>query len=1362
MITKIKKLSAAFAGLLLASGAFGQTTYIFTNQTPSHPAVGDMGISTNWDPNGLPNPGSTDVAEFNGVTTGPLAVTLNGNLGGNSGNPGIQFYMAAGQTSSLQIGPPAGVNAGTPRANGLQIDSGAGQFTFGDDTVNSLEIVWGSAFTHLMENDSSYPAIIKPNLKWRNGGGGTHIWNYAGAGDWYVYNYMHCDNSGNGSGVDKSGTGTMYWFGTNVPNAQVAVTVGAGLNLMGGTLVLESPDLLVGCPLQLDTAGAGGTLLIYNATNGSGAFSGTISGTGPLEVSTGNLTVSGFNTYTGSNYLKGGELVLSRAENPGVNGPLGVGGIISFAGGILGYSSANTYDYSSRFDATPGQKYQIDVPSGLSVSLANGLTSSGGTLAKLGGGTLVLGGVNTYSGATTVTAGTLLIQGPVGNGSISVADGQTLAVTETGTAIAPTALSLGTTGGANLEFFNVTNGVAAPIAVSGAVTTAGPITVTIGSGVFGTIGATYPLLSWGSGAPPAFNNPPSVSGAAGTLSVVGNTLVLTITATPYVWSGGTSGSWDSTTSGNWKQSGSPVVWHNGVLTLFDDTAVGNTNVTVSGDLSPLSVTFDADATPYTVTSSPGNLIDGVGSLTMSGNSTLTLAGGVNAYSGPTTVSGGTLIVSTLANGGTPSDIGASSSAATNLVLNGGTLQYIGGGATVDRQVTVGTAGGTLDASGSGTLTFSANKSLNLVGNGVHAVNLIGTSAGVLTANITDTSSGSTLLTKNGAGTWTLLGTNTYTGSTTLHNGGTLQIGNGGGSGTIGSGPVNLLNNSQLRFDSAGTVLVSGPISGNGSITNDGTGTTILAANNTYTGDTVINSGTLQIGNGGATGSFGGNGSITNNGKLVFNSTGNLQYTGNGIHGTGNVEIKAGVVKPLGINDYTGWTLIDSGAIFTPTDNNQGNPGILSTSVVTNNGTLRLEGYTTRTPMYANIVGTGKLQIGTTGGAFDNGDQVLGGTNTYTGGTFIGGAHLILGDGATPGAGSIVGNVTFVNNFEDANDGLKRLIFDRPDDFTFAGNIITNFTSPQNYKGTVTQNGSGRVTLTGTNTYADGTIINSGTVEVGNGGLSGSIGSGPVTDNSALIWNQSSTTTFPGSITGTGTFVKTGAGSLTLANTNLSFGGQTTISNGTLIVTGQVVPGQVQLGTYDLYLEGGTYIAGGIGTLVTNVLASNLYIDAGTLVATVNKSLPGTNTLFLITNVVNQSAGVAAATGGTMKVINSGPALQPGDKFYLFSQPVSGGATMNLQTPGFTAANNLAVDGSIAVTSVLPNPTLSVTISQGTNLTLQWPSGWTGGVHLQVQTNTLATGLSTNWYTIPGTDAGNSYLATVVRTNPTVYYRLITP
>ena len=104
---------------------------------------------------------------------------------------------------------------------------------------------------------------------------------------------------------------------------------------------------------------------------------------------------------------------------------------------------------------------------------------------------------------------------------------------------------------------------------------------------------------------------------------------------------------------------------------------------------------------YAITSSAGNTISGGGSLTKNGNGTLTLPGGANNYTGVTTIGGGVLAASVLANGGAASDIGAASSAATNILLNGGTLQYTGPGVSIDRLFAVGPGGGTIDNEGAG-------------------------------------------------------------------------------------------------------------------------------------------------------------------------------------------------------------------------------------------------------------------------------------------------------------------------------------------------------------------------------------------------------------------------------------------------------------------------------------------------------------------------------------------------------------------------------------------------------------------------------------------------------------------------------------
>ena len=101
-------------------------------------------------------------------------------------------------------------------------------------------------------------------------------------------------------------------------------------------------------------------------------------------------------------------------------------------------------------------------------------------------------------------------------------------------------------------------------------------------------------------------------------------------------------------------------------------------MTLNAAVSPASTTVNNNTKTYIITSSGANLIAGTGGLTKNGNNALTMSGGVNTYSGATTINGGMLNVGTLANGGSASDIGVGQQRRGNLVLNGGTLQYTGG------------------------------------------------------------------------------------------------------------------------------------------------------------------------------------------------------------------------------------------------------------------------------------------------------------------------------------------------------------------------------------------------------------------------------------------------------------------------------------------------------------------------------------------------------------------------------------------------------------------------------------------------------------------------------------------------------------
>ena len=100
--------------------------------------------------------------------------------------------------------------------------------------------------------------------------------------------------------------------------------------------------------------------------------------------------------------------------------------------------------------------------------------------------------------------------------------------------------------------------------------------------------------------------------------------------------------------------------------------------------------------------------------------------------------------------------------------------------------------------------------------------------------------------KIGSGELTLAGLNSYAGSTTI-TAGTLQIGNGGSSGSPGSGPIT--NNAALLFNrNDNGLVIANSISGSGSLTQIGAGTVTLSGSNPYTGGTFLTAGTLALGN----------------------------------------------------------------------------------------------------------------------------------------------------------------------------------------------------------------------------------------------------------------------------------------------------------------------------------------------------------------------------------------------------------------------------------------------------------------------------------------------------------------------------------
>ena len=200
------------------------------------------------------------------------------------------------------------------------------------------------------------------------------------------------------------------------------------------------------------------------------------------------------------------------------------------------------------------------------------------------------------------------------------------------------------------------------------------------------------------------------------------------------------------------------------------------------------------------------------------------------------------------------NLGAASS---GLDFQGGTLRVTGTAMQgTPRMITWGAAGGGFDIADAGN-TFSVSQTL----------------------------SGSGGLTKLGAGTLALLSNNDYTGVTRVASG-TLQLGDGGSYGSI-AGDAIVQAGATLAFNRSGSLTYGGTLSGAGELRKQGLGTLILTGNNTLTGVTRIDRGTLQIGNRGNTGSL--TGDIVNNGELLFRRSDNWTYAGS-LSGSGATKV----------------------------------------------------------------------------------------------------------------------------------------------------------------------------------------------------------------------------------------------------------------------------------------------------------------------------------------------------------------------------------------------------------------------------------------------------------------------------------------
>lgn len=300
-----------------------------------------------------------------------------------------------------------------------------------------------------------------------------------------------------------------------------------------------------------------------------------------------------------------------------------------------------------------------------------------------------------------------------------------------------------------------------------------------------------------------------------------------------------------------------------------------------------------------------------------------------------------------------------------------------------------------------------------------------------------------------------------------------------------------------------------------------------------------------------------------------------------------------------------------------------------------------------------------------------------------------------------------------------------------------------------------------VTLAANNTYTGTTTVGaSSLVTVGSGGSSGTLGTGNTADNGTLTFNRAGSYSYAGVISGSGQVTKTGSGTVTLTGAN-SYTSNTTVSAGTLLInnssrsgtgTGSVavnsgatlggsgfISGAVTIGSGATLAPGPT--ASSVGTLT---ISNNLTI-AGSVAVAVNKSLSPSSGEVVVTGTLANSGS------GTLVVTNLGPALAVGDRFQIFSEPLTGNAIAVLGGKVIWN-NNLAMDGSISVAR-FPIPVITTFSLSGGNLVFAGTNGYpSDGFKVLTSTNVAAPLKNWTTFTTGSYNASGNFALTNAVTN----------
>jgi autotransporter-associated beta strand protein len=325
------------------------------------------------------------------------------------------------------------INAAATTATTATMTIGAATFNPVVQTVANLALTSGTGTVNVTQNGGSGASVTVTN-----GVTGAGALNETGNG------LLTLSGSGSYSGGTTINGGTLNYGNLNALSSG-AVTFTGSSSLQAGLSGTLSNNVAVN-PTQ------------FGSSEVTGTYAGVLqNGASPLALTktgTSTLTLTGNNTDTGVTDLNAGIL------NVGSSLALGGGGNLTFLGGTLQYSAANQVDYSS---VIKNSTSAISVDTNTqNVTFATGLASSNtGGLTKNGAGTLTLSVANTYTGATTVSGGTLSLThaGTAGNATGGTLGNTAITVNSGGTLLLGAANAIGTDSNISLSgTFKVANG----------------------------------------------------------------------------------------------------------------------------------------------------------------------------------------------------------------------------------------------------------------------------------------------------------------------------------------------------------------------------------------------------------------------------------------------------------------------------------------------------------------------------------------------------------------------------------------------------------------------------------------------------------------------------------------------------------------------------------------------------------------------------------------------------------------------------------------------------------------------------------------------------------------------------------------